>query len=400
MVQKKKEEVESNVIIQIIESLFNRAIRQNASDIHIEPEKDILRVRFRIDGILREIETHQISLLESLVSRLKVLAEMDIAEHRLPQDGRIQLKIGDKELDIRVSTFPTFYGENVALRLLDKSTILMGLEHLGFDQESLLKYEGMIKRPYGIIFVTGPNGSGKTTTLYSTLNKLNSVEKNIVTLEDPIEYELPMIRQTQIDPEIGLTFASGLRSLLRQDPDILMVGEIRDTETGEIAIRSALTGHLVLTTLHTNDSVGALARLSDMGVESVLISSATIGVIAQRLIRTVCTFCAEDYEAPKQLLEKIGLGAKEKTVFKKAVGCEKCGSTGFLGRMGIFEVLVMDDELRSLIVSGASYETIATVARKKGMKTLRDDGIAKALKGLTTIEEVFRVTSSEQSFGL
>jgi type II secretory ATPase GspE/PulE/Tfp pilus assembly ATPase PilB-like protein len=400
MAQRKKEEIESSVIIQIIEKLFVKAIEINASDIHFEPDKDNLRIRFRIDGILREIESHPISLLEPLVSRLKILAEMDIAEHRLPQDGRIQTKIGDKEMDIRVSTFPTFYGENVALRLLDKSTILMGLEHLGFEKEALAKYESMIKRPYGIIFVTGPNGSGKTTTLYSTLNKLNSVEKNIVTLEDPIEYELPLIRQTQIDPEIGLTFASGLRSLLRQDPDIIMVGEIRDTDTGEIAIRSALTGHLVLTTLHTNDSVGALARLSDMGVESVLIASATIGVVAQRLIRTVCNYCAKEYEAPKQLLEKIGLGARGKTVFKQAVGCEKCGSTGFLGRMGIFEVLVIDDELRSLIVSGASYETIATVARKKGMKTLRDDGIAKALKGLTTIEEVFRVTSSEQRFGL
>ncbi|MBI4426054.1 MAG: type II/IV secretion system protein [Candidatus Kerfeldbacteria bacterium] len=383
----------SGVIVQLLTTIVQLGVTNNASDIHLEPELDVVRVRFRIDGILREIEKHPISLLESLVSRVKILAELDITERRRPQDGRFHLTVGDRALDVRVSTFPTIFGENIVLRLLDKSSIVFGLEQLGMSPETRQAYDQMVRSPYGIIFVTGPNGSGKTTTLYSTLNMINSVEKSIVTLEDPVEYQLPLIRQTQVDPDAGLTFASGLRAVLRQDPDVLLLGEIRDTETGEIAVRAALTGHLVLATVHTNDSIGALARLTDMGVEPVLIASSTIGVVAQRLVRLVCQTCREAYQASPELADELGLTGKNVTLYR-AKGCEQCGLTGYLGRTGIFELLEPDEEIRSLITGRAAYETIAKAARHKGMRTLRDDGIAKAKAGRTTLEEVYRVTSA------
>lgn len=388
------QDLSSGVIVQMLSRLIQLGMSHKASDIHIEPDQDILRVRFRIDGVLREIEKHPISMLEPIVARIKVLAELDISERRKPLDGRMHLTFGDKSLDIRVSTFPTIYGENVALRLLDNASVILGLERLGMEPEILAQFEAMIRSPYGIILVTGPNGSGKTTTIYSTLNVINSVEKNIVTLEDPIEYQLPLIRQTQVDPDAGLTFASGLRALLRQDPDVILLGEIRDTETGEIAVRAALTGHLVLASLHTNDSVGAINRLTDMGVESVLIGSSTIGVLAQRLVRILCQSCREPYELTPEVKSQFNLPAAEPVTMYKARGCELCSMTGYLGRLGIFELLHPDEEIRNLITAKQPYDVIAKAARAKGMRTLRDDGLQKARAGVTTLEEVFRVTSA------
>jgi len=385
-----------NVIIKMVTNLIRLAVLNNASDIHIEPDPDKIRVRFRIDGVLREVETHPVSLMEPLASRVKVLGNMDIAERRIPQEGRFQISADNKQLDIRVSTFPTVHGENVALRVLDKTNILLGLPSLGLAPDILEAYNQMIHQPYGILFVTGPNGSGKTTTLYSTLNTINTPDKNIVTLEDPVEYELPMIRQTQVDPDAGLTFAAGLRSLLRQDPDIILVGEVRDSETASIAVRAALTGHLVLTTVHTNDSVGAIARLIDMNVEPVLVASATVGVVAQRLVRLLCNSCAENYEASIPLKQQLGLPTQEQITFRKAKGCEACGYTGYLGRTGIFELLNPDKHLRGMITDRASYLDIKSYATAKlGMRTLRDDGLAKAKAGLTSVEEVLRVSAGE-----
>lgn len=382
----------SGVIVELLSRIVQLAVNNHASDVHIEPEHDIVRIRFRIDGILREIEKHPLSLLPPLVSRVKVLAEMDIAERRKPQDGRFQITVTDRSLDVRVSTFPTLWGENIVLRLLDKASLVLGLEQLGMNPAIMERYQQMVRTPYGSIFVTGPNGSGKTTTLYSTLNTINSVEKNIATLEDPVEYQMPLIRQTQIDPEAGLTFASGLRALLRQDPDIILVGEIRDTETGEIAVRAALTGHLVLSTVHTNDSIGAISRLSDMGIEPLLIASSTIGVLAQRLVRLVCQACREPYQPEADVRQR--LNAPSGATFYRARGCEQCGMTGYTGRIAIFELLEPSSALRKLITGRAPYETIADQARQDGMRTLRDDGVDKAQQGLTTLEEIYRVTSA------
>lgn len=384
------------IIVKLLTNLIRLAVINNASDIHIEPEEETIRIRFRIDGVLREVETHPISLQEPLVARVKVLSSLDIAETRKPQDGRFQLTTDNKQLDVRVSTFPTMYGENIELRILNKTNILLGLPSLGFAPDTLAQFNGMIHQPYGIIFVTGPNGSGKTTTLYSTLNTINTADKDIATLEDPVEYRLPMIRQTQVDPDAGLDFATGLRSLLRQDPDVILVGEVRDAETASIAVRAALTGHLVLTTLHTNDSVGTINRLTDMHVERVLIASATVGVLAQRLVRTLCTTCGESYEASPALKKELDIPESEAVTFKKGVGCETCGYTGYLGRTGIFELLAPDKQTRSLITDGASYQDIKTYAMKTlGMRTLREDGLMKAKQGITSVEEILRVTAGE-----
>lgn len=385
------------VIVKLVTNLIRLAVLNNASDIHIEPENDKIRVRFRIDGVLREVETHPISLHEPLVSRIKVLSNLNLAERRRPQDGRFQLETDNKQLDVRVSVFPTIYGENVTLRILNKTNILLGLPSLGFEPDILDQYNEMIHQPYGIIFVTGPNGSGKTTTLYATLNTINTPDKDIATLEDPIEYQLPLIRQTQVDPDAGLDFAAGLRSLLRQDPDIILLGEVRDIETASISVRASLTGHLVLTTLHTNDSIGAIMRLVDMGVERVLISSATVGVMAQRLVRVLCNTCAESYEASVPLKQELGMPIRDQIQFKKAVGCEVCGYTGYLGRTGVFELLNPDKKIRQMITDGASYLDIHAYATQTlKMRTLREDGLLKARKGVTSVEEVLRVTAGEQ----
>ena len=392
------EEGSESVIVKLVTNLVRLAVLNNASDVHIEPEVDAIRIRFRIDGVLREVEKHPISLHEPLVARIKVLSNMDLAERRTPQDGRFQMNTDDKQLDIRVSTFPTIYGENVELRILNKTNVLLGLPSLGFSPDMLKLYDQMIHQPYGILFVTGPNGSGKTTTLYSTLNTINTSDKDIVTLEDPVEYQLPLIRQTQVDPDSGLTFAAGLRSLLRQDPDIILLGEVRDAETASIAIRSALTGHLVLTTIHTNDSVAAINRLTDMNIERVLIASATVGILAQRLVRMLCQTCAEPYEASIPLKNQLDLPATDNITFKKAIGCDTCGYTGYIGRTGIFELLAPDKQIRGMITDGASYQQIKTYALQKlGMRTLRMDGLEKAKQGITSVEEVLRVTAGEVS---
>lgn len=384
------------IIVKLVNNLVRLAILNNASDVHIEPESDKILIRFRIDGVLREVESHPISLHEPLVARIKVLSSLDISERRKPQDGRFQMEADNKQLDVRVSVFPTIYGENVTLRILNKTNILLGLPSLGFEPDILQQFNDMIHQPYGIIFVTGPNGSGKTTTLYATLNTINTMDKDIVTLEDPIEYQLPLIRQTQVDPDSGLDFAAGLRSLLRQDPDIILLGEVRDAETASISVRSALTGHLVLTTVHTNDSVGAISRLVDMGIERVLIASATVGVLAQRLVRVLCNTCAEQYEASIPLKQQLGIPPSEQVMFKKGVGCETCGYTGYLGRTGIFELLAPDKKIRAMVTDGASYIDIHTYAvQEMKMRTLREDGLLKARKGVTSVEEVLRVTAGE-----
>lgn len=380
-------------IIKLIDSLITEAVKNRASDIHIEPEQENLRVRYRIDGLLQEINVFPKHLQDSVISRIKVLSNMDIAETRKPQDGRINMKLENKQLDIRVSTFPTIYGENVVMRLLDKTSVLLGLKELGFLEEGLRDFNKLIRRPNGIILVTGPTGSGKTTSLYVALISINSMEKNIITIEDPVEYELPLIRQTPINPKAGITFANGLRNILRQDPDIIMVGEIRDKETLEIAIQASLTGHLVFSTLHTNDAPSGLTRLVDMGVEPFLVSSSLIGILAQRLVRLICLKCKERYTPATDLLEDLGL-PKEGDYFRGR-GCPVCKKTGFLGRVGIFELLTINEDIRKMIEAKSSADEIKKKAVSLGMKTLRQDGIIKVQQGITTPDEVFRVAEVE-----
>ncbi len=386
--------VDDAPIIKLVNLLFSQAVKDKASDIHVEPEEDKLIVRFRVDGILHLIYTQPKKLQNAIISRLKIMAELDIAERRLPQDGRFQVKVDNRDIDVRVSTIPTVNGENIVMRLLDKSNILVKLEELGFTKKILEDYKVLLTRPYGIILVTGPTGSGKTTTLYSSLNTLNSEKNNIVTVEDPIEYRLKMIRQTQVNPKIGLTFAAGLRALLRQDPDIMMVGEVRDTDTAKVAVQSALTGHLVLTTLHTNDAPTAITRLMDMNVEPFLVSASTIGIIAQRLIRCICNKCKVSYEPTEHILKELRLSTNNrKFTFYKGKGCRECRNTGYKGRIGIFELFVIDDNVRDMIMRRANLTEIKKYAHKTGMKTLRQDGILKVIKGFTTVEEVMKTTA-------
>lgn len=387
--------VKEPIVIKLVNLILMKAVGERASDIHIEPEEDVLRIRFRVDGMLHEIATPPKHLQSAVISRVKILSNLDIAERRTPQDGRFNIKVEGKKIDIRVSCMPTIYGENVVLRLLDASSALLGLDQLGFSKEVLDKFEKLISRPHGIILVTGPTGSGKTTTLYSALNKINTAQKNIITVEDPVEYRLPGIRQIQVNAKVNLTFANGLRSILRQDPDIMMVGEIRDFETAEIAIHAALTGHLVFSTLHTNDAAGAITRMIDMKVEPFLLASSLIGVIAQRLVRTICPECKEAYEPTKETLEDIGLDTKEKINFYRGKGCPKCMNTGYKGRIGIFELLIPDAKISNLIVAKAQLDEIRNQGRSLGMITLKEDGIRKVKEGLTTVEEVLRVTQEE-----
>lgn len=386
--------VKEPMVIKLVNLMVMEAIKQGASDIHIEPEKEVLKTRFRVDGMLREAPSPPKHLQSAVVSRIKILANLDIAEKRVPQDGRFNLKVEGREVDVRVSCMPTIYGENVVLRLLDVSSAILALTDLGFPREILGKYEKLILRPHGILLVTGPTGSGKTTTLYASLDKINTVDKNIITIEDPVEYRLEGVRQTQINPKVNLTFATGLRSILRQDPDIILVGEIRDIETAEIAIQAALTGHLVLSTLHTNDAAGAVTRLLDMGVEPFLIASSVIGVLAQRLVRAICKECKEEHSPSKEALGDIGMEAVG-TTFYQGKGCLKCLNTGYKGRIGIFELLAPDERIRKMIVMKNSREEIKKQAAACGMKVLKDDGIRKIREGLTTIEEVLRVTQEE-----
>jgi len=380
-------------VVKLVSLLISSAITERASDIHLEPEDDGLHIRVRVDGLLRETAVLPKHLQSAVISRVKILSDLDIADSRTPKDGRIRYTANNRDVDLRVSTFPTIYGENAVLRILDKSGGLMRLEDLGFTEEMLVQYRRAITRPYGLILVTGPTGSGKTTTLYSTLAILNTPEKNIITIEDPVEYHLKMVRQSQVNPKAGLTFASGIRSILRQDPDIIMVGEIRDLETAQTAIQAALTGHLVLTTLHTNDAVGAIARLLDMGVEPFLIASSLVGVVAQRLVRSICPRCKEPHAVPPHLLNSLGLGLQ--VTFYRGRGCHFCRDTGYRGRVGIFEFLSMTDPQRELVTTRASAVELKRLALQEGMQELRTDGIRKAARGTTSLEEVLRATQAD-----
>lgn len=383
-------------VVRLVNLIIMEALNDSASDVHVEPEEEALRIRYRIDGILHDRPAVPKYLQSAVVSRIKILSNLDIAERRAPQDGRFQMNMENRQIDIRVSAVPTVYGENVVMRLLDRASTILSLTDLGFSKEVLDKYNKLIRRPHGIILVTGPTGSGKTTTLYASLNVINSGEKNIITIEDPVEYHLAGIRQIQVDPKAGVTFANGLRSILRQDPDIIMVGEIRDKETSEIAIQAALTGHLVFSTLHTNDAPGAITRLIDMGIEPFLISSSIVGVLAQRLVRTICNDCKDRYTPSREDLKDIGMDGKAtKIKFSKGKGCPKCMNTGYKGRIGIFELMTINDEIHNSIVAKAPGEEIRKKAQASGMITLKEDGLSKIRGGVATVEEVLRLTEEE-----
>ncbi|MBW2640000.1 MAG: type II secretion system ATPase GspE [Deltaproteobacteria bacterium] len=381
-------------IIKLVNHIISQSVKARASDIHMEPYQDSFKVRYRVDGILYDLLSPPKWVQPALISRIKVMAKMNIAEKRLPQDGRLDVKIGNQEIDVRVSTIPTSFGERLVLRLLDKSGSLISLSDLGLASDKLDVLANLVRSPNGIILVTGPTGSGKTTTLYAILSSINIPDINIITIEDPVEYQIKGISQIQVNPKINLTFANGLRSIVRQDPDVILVGEIRDRETAEIAVQSALTGHLVFSTLHTNDSASAITRLVDIGVEPFLISSSVLAVVAQRLIRVLCKDCKQPYTPDKSTLESIGITPDqfhEATIYR-AEGCENCFRTGYKGRMGIFEIMLLDSSLKSLILTAYDSGRIKDAALNLNMVTLRQDGIQKVLRGISTIEEVIRVT--------
>jgi general secretion pathway protein E len=380
-------------IIRFVNSLLTQAIKERASDIHIEPFEKELSVRFRVDGVLYEVVKPPRRLQASIVSRVKIMAGLNIAEKRIPQDGRIRTRMAGREIDLRVSSLPVRHGERVVMRILEKGSVF-SLDGIGMSDAALAEFRQLIRKPHGIVLVCGPTGSGKTTTLYSALSEINSPEKNILTIEDPIEYELMGIGQTQVNPKIELTFASVLRAHLRQDPDIILVGETRDKITADNAIQASLTGHLVFTTLHTNDAPGAFTRLIDMGVEPFLVSSSVVAILAQRLVRRLCVECKAPYTPNATELADFGLSSMAGQVFRP-VGCEECNHKGYSGRSGIYELLVVDDSIRAMVVSGATTGAIRNVAIKRGLKTLREDGIRKALEGITSLDEVRRVSQEE-----
>ncbi len=392
-------------VVEKVNELIRKAVDIGASDIHIEPERSKLMCRYRVDGILQPMQEIPGEEQAAVISRIKIMSDMDIAEKRLPQDGRAQIQVRSRMVDLRVSTFPTLYGENVVIRILDRSMKLLHLMDLGFSKDNLEQFMKVIGRPYGMVLVAGPTGSGKTTTLYAALNEINSIEKNILTLEDPVEYELPQVRQSQINVKAGLTFATGLRSILRQDPDIIMIGEIRDRETAEIAIHAALTGHLVFSTIHTNDAPSGFTRLIDMGVEPFLVASSVVCILAQRLVRTLCPDCKAPYEPPKELLNELNLskGSESnkyaftgkysgKNPFLKEVGCLSCKNMGYVGRTGIYELLTPNDSIKELITKKSSALAIWEEATRNGMKSLREAGIEKVIEGTTSVAELLRVT--------
>ena len=380
-------------VINLVNSMIHRAVHEGASDIHIEPARTKTSIRLRIDGILHEAMAPPVEMHSAIVSRLKVMANLDISEKRLPQDGRIQVSIQSRGIDLRISTLPGIFGEVVVLRVLDKSQSIHEIAELGMSKENLSHFKRILKRSHGMILVTGPTGSGKTTTLYAAISHLNSVEKNIVTIEDPIEYQVDIVNQNQVNESIGLTFSRTLKHVLRQDPDIIMVGEIRDKETAEIAIHAALTGHLVLSTLHTNDSMGATIRLADMGVEPYLLSSAISGVIAQRLVRKVCNECKTFYPAPQEIRTKYGWTSRKKVELAKGEGCPTCYDSGYKGRLGIYEIIEFDSDLQKLVNTNPSHEELKAILKNKGHKTLFDDGLNHVLNGETTLEELTRVVN-------
>jgi type IV pilus assembly protein PilB len=382
-------------VVKLVNLILTDAIKKGASDIHVEPHEKTFRIRFRIDGVLYEVMSPPPAMHPALASRIKIMARLDIAERRMPQDGRIKVRMGQRELDLRVSTVPTLFGEKVVMRLLDRSSIELDLTKLGFEPEALPMVEKAVLAPYGMILVTGPTGSGKTTTLYSALGRLNSVGTNIMTAEDPVEYNLAGINQVQVKPDIGLNFAALLRSFLRQDPDIIMVGEIRDYETAEIAIKAALTGHLVLSTIHTNDAPSTVHRLMSMGVQAYLVSASLNLLLAQRLVRRICRECRVESPVPVPALESIGFSpdeAKALTCYR-GKGCMACSDTGYRGRIALFEVMVIDEGIRQAILAGVSTADLRELARTRGMKTLREAGLQKVREGITTFDEVARVTS-------
>jgi general secretion pathway protein E len=385
-------------VIRLVNLLISKALEARASDIHIEPFESRLVVRYRIDGVLHEVESPPRRLSAAVISRVKIMSSLDIAERRLPQDGRIKLRVQGKEIDLRVSTVPTMHGESVVMRILDKGGVPLDFASLGFEGEALEKFIAVLDQPHGILLVTGPTGSGKTTTLYTALDRLNRPDIKIVTVEDPVEYQMPGINQIQVKPQIDLTFANALRSIVRQDPDIIMVGEIRDVETVRIAMQSALTGHMVISTVHTNDAPSTVNRLLDMGAEDYLLTSTVTGILAQRLVRTLCRHCKEPHQALPEVVEQMGLRRFQKegpVTLYRAVGCAHCGGNGYFGRMSIVEMLVMTDPIRSLVMRHATSGEIRVAAIAEGMETMFENGLRKALAGTTTIEEVLRVTREE-----
>ena len=379
-------------IIKLVNHIFSQAVKSQASDIHIEPYQQHLQVRFRLDGVLHNVLSPPRRLHAAIVSRIKVMARLDIAEKRLPQDGRTEVKIGERLVDVRVSSLPTAFGERVVLRLLEKSGKLLSMEEIGLTAAALAEMKRLLHLSHGIILVTGPTGSGKTTTLYAALSSINSPDKNILTIEDPIEYQLDGIGQMQVNPKINLTFSSGLRSMVRQDPDVILVGEIRDRETADIAIHAALTGHLVFSTLHTNDSASAVTRLTDMGIEPFLVSTAVQAIIAQRLVRLLCTHCKEAYEPEEAQWAELRSSREVAGPIFRADGCEKCLETGYRGRTGIYEFLLLSEAIKGLVLKTSDANQINKAARAEGMASLREDGINKVMEGRTTISEVLRVT--------
>jgi len=389
-----KESADEAPLVRLVNMVLVDAIQKLASDIHWEPYEKVFRIRFRIDGVLHEMLTPPKRLEPAILSRLKIMANLDIAERRLPQDGRIKLRYANRDIDFRVSVLPTIFGEKAVLRILDKESLKLDLTQLGFDEWSLTQFQAAIRQPYGMVLITGPTGSGKTTTLYSAIHTLNAPDVNIMTAEDPVEYNLKGVNQVQINEGIGRTFAAALRSFLRQDPDVILVGETRDLETAQIAIRAALTGHLVFTTLHTNDAPSTVARLTDMGIPPFLVSSSLLLIVAQRLARRVCGHCKEPYDADETALVPYGHvpTGQGPTSFYKGKGCQQCNFTGMKGRIAIYEVMPVNDEVRDLILHDASVADLGAAAKQLGMKTLRQAGLLKVLEGTTTIEEVLRVT--------
>ena len=391
--------VDDAPVVRMVGYIIDEAVRQRASDIHLEPYRDHFRIRYRIDGVLKEILSHSLDIYSALIARIKILSNLDITEKRVPQDGRFKTEVMGKEIDFRVSILPTFFGQKGVLRLLDKRNVRSGLDELGFSKKPIEVFREAIRRPYGMILVTGPTGSGKSTTLYSVLNLLNSPDRNLMTIEDPIEYQIEGITQTQVNPEIGLTFANGLRSLLRQSPDVVLVGEIRDGETADIAVKAALTGHLVLSTLHTNSAAGAVTRLIDMGVEPFLIASSMVLVAGQRLLRRICSYCKTSAPLPPEVLKRIHRNAPSLQVGEeisfRGKGCRHCGDTGYSGRLGAIEVLPLDTEIREAILSRRSSEEIEKIARRKGMETLFENALRLFKDGKTALEEVLRVSEAE-----
>ncbi|MHC4125961.1 MAG: type II secretion system ATPase GspE [Planctomycetota bacterium] len=382
-------------VIRLVNDILFRALQLRASDIHVHPYESKIQIRYRIDGILYDTLSLNRNVLPLVVSRIKVMAGMDIAERRMPQDGRCSVRLGQREVDLRVSTVPTSYGERSVLRLLDKSTAIYGLDELGLWKEDLERFDSLLTRTHGVIFVTGPTGSGKSTTLYACLNRINSAEKNIMTIEDPIEYQLEGISQMQVASKKGMTFATSLRHVLRQDPDVIMVGEVRDIETARMAIQSSLTGHLVFSTLHTNDSAGAVSRLLDLGLEPYLVSSSLIAIMAQRLVRKICPDCRQPYKPSERELRELGLGAYQQGEFFMGAGCERCFQTGYRGRTGVYELMMINSEIQDLIYKTESAGVIKKVALNAGLQTLRMDGTRKVILGITTIAEVLRVTQAD-----